>query len=187
MAVAASPRKLTYDDFLEFPEDGRRHELLDGQHVAEPAPNTIHQRIVSNLHRLLSGFVHQHRLGWVLPAPCDVLLSDVDVVEPDLLYLSKAHADRLQHAFVKGAPDLVIEILSASTRRRDERAKRDLYERHGVGEYWIVDPELEAVKVYRLDGAGRYGRPRELSMEAGDRLTTPLFEGLGISIAEVFE
>jgi Uma2 family endonuclease len=186
MTVGTQHRKLTYEDFLGFPEDGRRHELIDGDHVAEPAPSTIHQRIVSNLHRLLSGFVHQRRLGWVLPSPCDVVLSDVDVVEPDLLFLSRTHADRLQHAFVRGAPDLVIEILSASTRRRDERTKRDLYERYGVPEYWVVDPELECVKVYRLSGV-RYERVDELAAEAGDRLVTPALEGLEIVVAEIFE
>jgi Uma2 family endonuclease len=187
MTLAAPPRKLTYEDFLDFPEDGRRHELIDGEHVAEPSPNTIHQRIVSNLHYLLSAFVRQHDLGWVLPAPCDVVLSDVDVVEPDLLYLSKENAGRLQHAFVQGAPDLVIEILSPSTRRRDERSKRDLYERYGVGEYWIVDPELETVKVYRLGDDGRFQRARELSAESGERLVPVLFDGLVISVPEIFE
>ncbi|HUP24028.1 MAG TPA: Uma2 family endonuclease, partial [Thermoanaerobaculia bacterium] len=96
------------------------------------------------------------------------------------------NVDRLQHAFVQGAPDLVIEILSPSTRRRDERSKRDLYERYGIGEYWIVDPELETVKVFRLAGE-RYRRVSELAVESGDRLVTPLFEGLVIPLVEIFE
>jgi Uma2 family endonuclease len=186
MGVETTLRKLTFEDYLGFPEDGRRHELLDGDHVAEPAPNTVHQRISSNLHRVLSTFVHQHHLGWVLTAPCDVVLSDVDVVEPDLLYLSAAHGERFTRANIQGAPDLVVEILSESTRRRDELTKRHLYERHGVPEYWIVDPELETVKVYRLAG-GRYARAAELAAEAGDRLVTPLLDGLSIEVREIFE
>jgi Uma2 family endonuclease len=186
MSPDSAVRKLTYVDFLGFPEDGMRHELIDGEHVAEPSPNTIHQRISSNLHRILSSFVHRHRLGLVLAAPCDVVLSDVDVLEPDLLFVAAAHADRITRPFVKGPPDLVIEILSGSTRRRDEEAKRDLYQRHGVAEYWIVDPELETVKVYRRAGVS-FQRVAELSVESGGQLVSPLFEGLEIAPSEIFE
>ena len=186
MTVGIAPRKLTYEDYLGFPEDGKRHELIDGDHVAEPSPNTIHQRISANLHRLLGNHVHQHRLGWLLAAPCDVVLSDVDVVEPDLLFLAVSHAERLTRANVQGPPDLVVEIGSESTRRRDETTKRHLYERYGVPEYWVVDPELETLKIWRLIDA-RYERIADLSAEAGDRLATPLFAGLEIGLAEIFE
>lgn len=186
MTVETSPRKLTYEDYLGFPEDGRRHEVLDGDHFVTPSPNTRHQKICSNLHRLLSGFVHERGLGWVLPAPCDVVLSDVDVAIPDLLYLSTCHGERLTKSCIQGPPDLVVEILSESTRRRDEITKKHLYERHGVAEYWIVDPELETLKVYWLS-AGRYERIAELSAEAADRLETEVLPGFDTSVAAIFD
>jgi Uma2 family endonuclease len=107
-------------------------------------------------------------------------------VEPDLLYVSTARAiDVLTPQHVRGAPELVIEISSPGTRGRDETIKRTLYERAGVLEYWIVDPEIDVIRVYRRADA-RFGRPIELSHEAGDVVTTPLLPGLEIPLAGVF-
>jgi len=178
--------KFTYEDYLLFPDDGRRHELIDGEHYVTPAPKTKHQRVSSQLHLLLGSFVREHRLGQVFTAPTDVVLSDLDVVQPDLLFVSSARASIITEPNIQGPPDLVIEILSETTRRTDEIIKRKLYERHGVSEYWIVDPELETVKVYRMTDQG-YGRPVELSTEANDTLTAPLLPGLIIPLAAIFE
>jgi len=107
-------------------------------------------------------------------------------VEPDVLYLSNARAKAvLTAANVQGVPELVIEIGSPSTRRRDETIKKQLYEREGVSEYWVVDPDLDAIRVYAREGE-RFGRARELSVEAGDVLTTPLLESLELRLADVF-
>ena len=115
------------------------------------------------------------------------MFSKFDVVEPDLLYMSNERAARvLTDANVQGSPDLVIEIGSPSTRRRDETIKRRLYERACVAEYWIVDPEVDVVRVYRL-ADGRFARPLELSLEANDVLTTPLLPGLEIKLARLFQ
>lgn len=187
MAKPAYRVKLTYEDYQLFPDDGRRHELIGGEHYVTPAPNKKHQRAASNLHLDLGGFVRKHRLGRVYFAPRDVVLSNEDVVQPDLLFISNERAAIDQDADVSGAPDLVIEILSDSTRRTDETTKRKLYERAGAREYWVVDPVLEMVKVYRLTGAGVFERVAELSAEAGDRLDTPLLPGLSIALAQVFE
>jgi Uma2 family endonuclease len=109
-----------------------------------------------------------------------------DVVEPDLLYLSNERArSALTAANVKGVPELVIEIGSPGTRKRDETIKKRLYERSGVDEYWVVDPDLDVVRVYRRAGE-RFARPRELSVDAGDVIETPLLPGLGIPLARVF-
>ncbi|MGH7230870.1 MAG: Uma2 family endonuclease, partial [Nitrospiraceae bacterium] len=113
------------------------------------------------------------------------ILSDVDVVEPDLLYISTARASINSEANIHGAPDLVIEILSEGTRKTDETVKRRLYERHGVKEYWIVDPLLETIKVYRVT-EGRYARAAELTREGNDTLTTPLLPELTILLEETF-
>lgn len=114
------------------------------------------------------------------------MLSNFDVVEPDLLYLSSARAATVLTAQnVRGAPELVVEIASPGTRQRDETAKRRLYERAGVTEYWTVDPELESVRIYRRDGV-RFGRATELLCEAADVLATPLLPGLEMPLTAIF-
>ncbi len=186
MTSVASPLKLTYEDLRHMPEDGKRHELIGGEHHVTPSPASKHQFVVSNLSRILGTFVHEHLLGRLVAAPLDVVLTDTDVVEPDLLFIARAHLARITEANLQGPPDLAVEILSESTRRRDEVTKRHLYERHGVPEYWIVDPVLETVKVFRPGGDGRYRRAAELSLETGDVLESPLFPGLEIPLAELF-
>jgi len=180
------PVKFTYDDFCLFPDDGKRHELIDGEHCMSPSPVTKHQRVSSNLHLLLGLFVKEKKLGTLLAAPMDVVLSDLDVVEPDLLYISRARAEIITKKNIQGAPDLIIEILSESSRKTDEIIKRKIYERHGVAWYWIVDPELETVKIYQWQ-AGRYLRVADLSHEADDALTSALFPGLSAPLEEIFE
>lgn len=151
-----------------------------------PAPSTKHQRISRNLVIALGTFVRQHRLGEVFDAPCDVVLSDEDVVQPDVLFVSAARAGIITEDNVKGTPDLVVEILSDATRKRDEVTKRKLYEHFGVQEYWIVDPELQSVKVFRLSDH-QYVRTAELSAEAHDTLTTPLLPTFSLSLSDLFE
>jgi Uma2 family endonuclease len=179
-------RKLTYEDYVLFPEDRQRHEILDGEHYVTPAPPFRHQGVAGNLHLILGPFVREHRLGSVYFAPADVLLSKHDIVQPDLLFISNERAGIVTEANAQGAPDLVIEILSDSTRRRDETLKRDLYDRFGVREYWIADPQRRAVRVFRRSGAG-FVAPQEFSAAAGDVLTTPLLPGLTIRVSEIFE
>lgn len=130
-------------------------------------------------------YLESHPRGRVFCAPFDVVFSRYDVVEPDLLYVSHERAEVLTAANVRGAPDIVVEIGSPGTRKRDEMIKRRLYERGGVPEYWVVDPELDIVRVYRRREHG-FERPIELSREAGDVLTTPLLPGLEMPLAQVF-
>jgi Uma2 family endonuclease len=179
-------RKLTYEDYVLFPEDGKRHEILDGEHSVMPAPSFGHQGYSGNLYLSLAPFVREHRLGFVRYAPLDVLLSAHDIVQPDLLFISHERAGIIRDANVEGAPDLVVEILSDSSRRRDETLKRDLYERCGVREYWLVDPERRSVKVFRRSGV-RFLAPIELSATAGAVLTTPLLPGFEIPVRAIFE
>ena len=124
MTPAGSATKLTYDDFLLFPDDGQRHELIDGEHYVTPAPNVSHQAILGNLHFLMRSYLEASPLGRVLFAPFDVIFSKFDVVEPDLLYLSKARDASLQEHGLTGSPDLVVEIASKSTKKRDEVGKK---------------------------------------------------------------
>jgi len=178
--------KLTYDDFVHFPDDGKRHELIDGEHHVTPSPNRRHQAIVRELIGLLWSYLKRHPEGEIYGAPFDVVFSDFDVVEPDLLFVSRARARVLTDKNVQGAPDLVVEVGSPATRRRDEKTKLRLYERFGVQEYWVVDPDFDVIKVYRL-AEGRYLRAAELTLAAHDVLRTPLMPGLELSLADIFQ
>ena len=182
-----NPRvKLTYADFLLFPDDGRRHELIDGEHFVTPSPNIPHQVVIGNLYLSLRRSLELRPIGQGLLSPLDVVFSEVDVVEPDLLYVSAArYGELLTKQNVQGAPDLVVEVASPSTRRRDETIKRRLYERDGVMEYWFVDPEHGLVRVYQRDDA-RFAGPHELSREKGDTLRSSLFPDLALSLDEIF-
>jgi Uma2 family endonuclease len=178
--------RLTYDDFLLFPDDGKRHELIDGEHYVTPSPNIRHQTILGNLSFLIRTWLEQHPVGRAFMAPLDVVFTQFDVVEPDLLFVSRNRAaDILTARHVTGAPDIVVEIGSPSTRKRDETIKRRLYERSGVSEYWVVDPDLDVVRVYR-NRDGRFDRPLELRADAGDVLTSPHLDGLEMPVGRIF-
>ena len=178
--------KLTYDDFVQFPDDGRRHELIDGEHYVTPSPNRKHQQVLGRLYLLIGVWLEQHPVGQVFFAPFDVVFTRFDVVEPDLLYMSNERAATvLTAANVQGAPELVVEIGSPSTRRRDETIKRRLYERANVTEYWVVDPEVEVVRAYRAADRG-FGKAVEWSLEASDVLRTPLLSGLELPLSQIF-
>ena len=182
---SAPPVKLTYDDFALFPDDGKRHELIDGDHYVTPSPSLRHQTISGRLYLALGTYLEANPIGQVWAAPLDVVLSKFDVVEPDLLYVSSVRASILTVPNIQGPPDLAVEILSAGTRKTDEVVKRRAYERCGIHEYWIVDPELDLVKVYRLAG-GKFERVAELSSESDDVLTTPLLPELRVSLRALF-
>lgn len=180
-----SHRKLTYEDYVLIPEDGQRHEILDGEHYVTPSPFTSHQRVSSRLHSSLGPFIIERDLGILLAAPMDVVLSPHDIAQPDLLFISNARMGILTEKNVQGAPDLVVEILSGSTRRRDERLKYERYERLGVQEYWLVDPDHRTIRIFRR-GNGGFQPAALLSAEAGDLVTTPLLPGLAVPLDRLF-
>ena len=182
---SAPPVKLTYEDFLLFPDDGKRHELIAGEHYVTPSPSLRHQTIVGNLFLALGKYLANHPIGRVWVAPLDVVLTKFDVVEPDVIYVSRERASVLTRQNIQGAPDLVVEVLSPGTRKTDEIAKRRAYERCGIGEYWVADPELDLVKVYRRK-EGRFERIAEVSSESDNVLTTPLLPDLRIPLRELF-
>lgn len=183
---AGSGVKLTYDDFVHFPDDGKRHELIDGEHYVTPSPSMRRQGISGNLHFLIRAWLEEHPIGRLFYAPFDVVFTQFDVVEPDLLYMSNERAAQvLTDLNVQGVPELVIEIASPSTRKRDASLKRALYERTGVSEYWIVEPKGDKLRVYRRAG-DRFAAPIDLGRDAGDVLTTPLLPGLDLPLARIF-
>ena len=182
-----SDTRLTYDDFLLFPDDGRRHELIDGAHYVTPSPNTRHQRLVLRLSVALASHVDAHPgSGEVFVAPFDVVFSHFDVVEPDLLFIAADQQDIVTEKHICGAPALVVEVLSPGTRRVDEKTKYRLFDRAGVREYWLIDPELDVVKVFRRDPSGAFPRVAELAGDTGDALTTPLLPAFSLSLASYF-
>ena len=185
MAQTAQTIQWTYEDYLAFPEDGKRYEIIGGDCFMSPAPRTRHQRVSLKLATALEIYLTRHKAGVVFDAPTDVVLSKVDVVQPDLLVILAARASIITEKNIQGAPDLVIEILSETTRKTDEVVKKKLYERYGVSEYWIVDPELALVKIYRLTD-GRYAKAEERAEERGETVTTALLPGLDISLTELF-
>ncbi|HWI65192.1 MAG TPA: Uma2 family endonuclease [Symbiobacteriaceae bacterium] len=174
--------RFTYEDYLLLPED-KRYELIEGDFFMTPAPNIRHQAIVGYLFATLWGFVRAHGLGAVFPAPTDVVLSSENVVQPDVLFVSKEQSGIIMKGAIHGAPDLVVEILSPSTSSRDLVLKRKLYGRFGVQEYWIVDPDARTIEVLTPTASG-LDTWRQLS--AAETLTSPLLPGFSIPLAEVF-
>ena len=175
--------KFTYEDYLTTPED-KRYELLDGDLIMVPAPNLKHQHVLGNLHYHLRRFITEHGTGRLLPAPCDVFLSDTDVVQPDLLFVSREREHLLSGGEnVQGAPDLVIEILSPSTETKDRGVKRELYGRYGATEYWLVDPMAETISIHRQRG-GVLAVTDVLGRK--ETLRSPLLAGLELHLDDVF-
>ncbi len=183
-----APRQWRYRDLVALPEDRFRHELFDGAHVVTPSPGTVHQQIVWNLVAAFDRYLAGHPVGTALAGPFDIKFSPKRVLVPDLVYFSARRFQELVNdRCATGAPDLVVEILSPGTRRRDRGRKREIYDREGVREYWVVDPRAESIAVLRRAApGGRLGETAALSMEAGDILVTPLLPGLIVPLSEVF-
>lgn len=183
MASSTPAVKLTYDDYRNTPDD-KRYELLDAELVVAPVPRLPHQRVGMRLGALFHMFVKARGLGEVFSAPCDVVLSDTDVVQPDLLFVSSEREHVLHGGDnVRGAPDVVIEILSPATAARDRTIKRALYAKHGVREYWLVDPDAKTVTVLLLE---ERGFAIEGVYGAGQNLTSPTLQGFAFDPDEIF-
>jgi Uma2 family endonuclease len=184
-AAHASGRKLTYDDLLLLPDDGRRHELIDGEHFVTPSPFIRHQELLKRLAYAVESHVRAHpEQGQMFFAPLDCVLTAHDVVEPDLLVVTGDQQDILTDKHVMGVPALVVEILSAGSRRLDSRLKRAVYDRVGVREFWIVDPPDRAIVVHRRGPDGRLVAASRLG--PGDALETPLLPGFTLPLDPYF-
>jgi Uma2 family endonuclease len=171
---------MTYQDLLELPDDGNHYELIDGELYVNAAPLLRHQRILRRIVTLLDRYLEDHQAGEVFFSPTDVVLAEDNVVEPDAFVICSSRAVIAKTKSVEGAPNIVIEVLSDGTRRRDEVMKRQLYERYGVDEYWIVDPTANRVTVYRRSGEAF------VRVETDDVITTPLLPGFSLALEDVF-
>jgi Uma2 family endonuclease len=148
--VKAAQERVSYADLERWPEDGRRYELYNGEVFEIPAPILLHQFVLGRLYLALSSYVQAHG-GAVFVAPVDIVLTDFDVVQPDVLLFTPEREHLLHMRQVtRHAPDLAIEILSPATARNDRGRKLRLYEQHRVSEYWLVDPDGASVEIYRL-------------------------------------
>ncbi len=179
-----SRTRLTYWDYMALPESDERYELIDGVLCVAPSPVPEHQIFLYFLAKAVEGFVTEHGLGRVIIAPLDVVLSDEDVFQPDLLFILDERLDIITRRNVQGAPDLVVEVLSAATARRDRTVKRERYAKYGVREYWMADIERRTIEVLTLvDGEfvslGEYGE--------GEALESRVLSGAKIDVSGVFE
>src|SRR2546430_5869485 len=158
---------LTYEDYCALPDDGLRYEIVDGMLFAEPAPRRAHQKAVGNLFAILHAWVRAHDLGEVYVAPFDVILDPRTTVAPDLVFVVKDRLAIVAERGVEAAPDLLVEVLSPGTARRDRVRKLNADARHGVRHYWLVDPQAETVEGFELV-EGAY-RPRAAGRGGGRR------------------
>ncbi len=187
MPIPSPDARLTYDDFLLLPDDGLRHEIIDGAHYVTPSPNQRHQELVARLHLSLGAFLEDRQdKGRLFLSPFDVVFSFHDVVEPDLVFVAPDQLDILTAKNIQGTPALVIEVLSPSTRKRDREVKRRLYARSGVREYWLVDPDLNAVTVHRHTADGAFPVVAHVTAERHDTLETPLVPGWSVTLTRLF-
>lgn len=162
----------------ELPETNQPHELWDGELIMAPAPLFEHQKVTLRFYRILDDWVVAHDLGEVIASPIDMVLSPHRVVQPDVVFIAKERLGIIRGA-IHGPADLVAEIISPGTRNRDRIEKRELFEQHGVKEYWLIDPESETVEVLWLANA-RY----ELALRRGlgETAISQLLPGFGVSV-----
>jgi Uma2 family endonuclease len=145
--------KFTYEDYLQLPQD-KHYELIEGEFIMVPSPGWSHQTVLKKLFRILDDYITSYGLGEIRFAPLDVVLSEDNVVQPDILFISKKRSHIIRERNIQGAPDLVIEVLSSATAKKDQGLKQKLYAKYGVKEYWIVDPQTKSIRVMALDERG---------------------------------
>lgn len=173
--LAQSRTRFGYREYRCLPNDGQRHEIIDGAHYATPASSTTHQTVSKRLLYQLYTQIELAGLGLVFNAPYDVQLTDYDIVQPDLIVVLKHRARMITPTKINGVPDLVVEILSPTNASHDTDLKKQIYERTGVVEYWIADPENQKLERYRLvDGAYRLEPPTDPAAALGGSLRVPL-------------
>jgi len=172
----------TVQEYLDLSPGGPHYQLIEGELRMAPAPNRKHQRILRRLGNRLCDHAEYNQLGEVFYAPFDVFLTDFNVFQPDLLFVAEARKGLVSMRGVEGPPDLVVEILSPSTAKEDLGPKKHVYAATGVSEYWIIDPDANAVAVYfpsrSIDEPAKILRP-------GEWLTSDFFPGLEIDLQRI--
>jgi Uma2 family endonuclease len=178
--------RLTYDDLAGMPDDGMRHEIIDGVHYVTPSPVLRHQRLVNRIFFAIQCYLEVNpEVGEAFGSPVDAVFTRWDVVVPDVVFIAGDQRSLLTEPNIQGAPALVVEVLSPGTRKRDLGVKRELFDRGGVREYWIVDPQSNTVIVHRRAVDGSFPRVQSPPTEA-QVLTTPLLPGFVLSLEKLF-
>jgi Uma2 family endonuclease len=185
VATYRVPRKIyTYQDYAELPDDGNRYEIIEGELIMSPAPVTIHQEVLLNIAIELGNLLRRTKLGKIYIAPTDVVMSDINVVQPDILFITREKLQIITTKNIKGVPDLIIEITSPATGYYDLRGKKELYEKFGVQEYWIVDPMKQRVEIYYHNGQNFELNQR---LEKEGQIASHVLKGLQINLKNIFE
>jgi len=169
-AIPPGKIKLTREDLAAMPQDGKRYEIMEGELYVTPSPSLQHQRITAKLERMLARLLDDSGLGEVYFSPADVVFDEENVVQPDIFFIRSQRLDIIHQNFVKGPPDLVVEVLSPGTKHRDLKIKSALYARFGVPIYWVVDPLAHWIEVYLLENhafrsVGRFGENDTIELE----------------------
>lgn len=175
--------RLTYEDYCRIP-DGRRYELVEGSLRMTPSPGVFHQKVSGRIEKALRQWVEERDLGEVYYAPLDVVLSEYNVVQPDILFVAKDRLGIIKETHIRGAPDLVVEIFSPGNSDWDRIVKRRLYSRHGVREMWLVDLEARSIEV------AVYRRKNLVTIQvypSGGTLTSPLLPGFSLEVDTIFQ
>jgi len=175
--------KMTAAEFFLLPEGPPYFQLLDGDLYMSPSPRRYHQKLILRLAVRLQTYLDRHPLGEIYVSPSDVVFTEDTVLNPDIYFVSRERAGILTDQGANGAPDLVVEVLSASTARLDLGRKREVYAESGVREMWVVSPKTQGVEIYRF--AENPSEPIAI-LGQGDTLDSPLFPQLAISITDLF-
>jgi Uma2 family endonuclease len=183
-AMKILSKLFTYDDYLALPDDDKRYEIVEGELRMTPAPTTRHQDIFATLFTSMRLHAEQHALGKVLSAPIDLVLSLVDLVQPDILFVAKSRLHIITQKNIVAIPDLIVEIVSASSPKRDREEKRELYAKYKLPEFWIVDPESETVEVYRCESSTL---DMLTVLTVTDQLKARQMEGYTIQVRDIFK
>ena len=182
MVTAGVNIKFTYEDYCNAPED-KRYELIDGDLYMVPSPKEPHQKTSLDVATEIRLLTRRTEMGFVYSAPFDVVLSDTDVVQPDVMFVSRERAHIITPDNIRGAPDLVVEVLSPSTAARDKTFKRALYARYGVKEFWLVNTDEKTIEVLLL---GERDFETYAVFGPGQTLTSPTLTDFTLDIDEIF-
>jgi Uma2 family endonuclease len=181
--MPAVKEKHNIKDYKLLPE-GAPYQLIEGELVMTPSPTTFHQIVLGNLNEKIRAFVKEKGAGLVLFAPIDIYLDDENAFQPDLVFVSKQRRDITKDDGIHGAPDLVIEILSPSTAYYDMKKKYRIYEKFGVKEYWMVDPEMKSVDQFTLSEGGKF----LLSVSVAEQgvVKSGVLDGFEVTLEDIF-
>jgi Uma2 family endonuclease len=181
--VKAVRPRVSYADLERAPEDGRRYELYDGDVFVVPSPLPKHQVVAITVTEMLRQYAREHG-GFSVASPIDIVFSDYDVLQPDVIYFSPDRANLVDlNRVIRDAPDLCVEVLSPSTAATDRGKKMQMFARYGVPEYWIVDPVAESIEIYELDAAGY---DLKLTAKGTDAISPSATPGLRFTAGSLF-